>query len=243
MIVWQCTFIFNAVQPSPPHEETLYQALLSALAKSILLQAETEVSASNRTAVPLARVTALLLEALPGFGDALWARFIQRAGGWAVPFPPPPVSDGEDDVGRTLSSEEYRKVCGHRSPEETLGDYTSRVVGMLTLYFSILVTSTALESPLPPQFAFPRLWAYVSRLMCMPGILKHPVAPQALTAALEVGGSQAKRMWGRQFHKLLVVMQKTLSDKTTEEMIGGPNVEGRQGRTRVLLEVERLLKE
>ncbi|KZV86591.1 hypothetical protein EXIGLDRAFT_840647 [Exidia glandulosa HHB12029] len=237
-----CTFIFNAVQPQPPHEETLYQALLSALAKAILLQAETEVSASNKTAVPLARVTALLLEALPGFSDALWARFIQRAGGWAVPISPPPLSDGEDDVGRTLSPEEYRKVCGFRSNDEALGEYTSRVVGMLTLYFSILVTSSTLSNPLPPQFAFPRLWSYLSRLMCSPGILKHPVAPQAITAALEVGGSQAKRLWGRQFQKLLTVMHKTVSDKATEELVGGPNVEGRQGRTRVQLEAERLLK-
>lgn len=192
--------------------------------------------------MPLARVTALLLDSLPGFADALWARFIQRAGGWAVPIPPPPLSDGEDDVGRTLSPEEYRKVCGYRSGEETQGEYTSRIVGMLTLYFSILVTSTSLPNPLPPQFAFPRLWAYISRLMCAPAILKHPVAAQALTAALEVGGSQAKRMWGRQFVKLLAVMHKMLSDKATEEFVGGPNVEGRQGRTRVLLEVERLLK-
>lgn len=237
-----CTFIFNAIKPTPPHDERLYTALLSALAKAVLMQAETEVSASNKTAVPLARVTALLLDALPGFGDALWARFIQRAGGWAVPLHPPALSDGEDDVGRKLSAEEYRRVCGYRSAEEPLADYSSRVVGMLTLYFTILVTSSTLSSPLPPRFAFPSLWSYVSRLMCAPEILKHPVAAQALTAALEVGGNQARRLWGKQFHKLLQVTYRTLTTPASEEIIGGPGVEGRQGRTRVLLEVERLLK-
>ena len=221
----------------------LYGALLSGLAKAILLQAETEVSASSKTAVPLARVTALLLDALPNFHEAFWARMIQRVGGWAVPILPPPISDREDDSGRTLTPEEYRKVCGFRSTDETSVAYTARVTGIMTLYFSILVTSSSLSMPMPPNFAFPRYWSYFGRLLSSPGLLKQAVAPQVLTCALEVGGSQANKLWRKQFQKLLRVVLRTLNNETSALLIGGPAVEGRQGRTRVQLEAERILAE
>ncbi|KAH7108227.1 GLE1-like protein-domain-containing protein [Auriculariales sp. MPI-PUGE-AT-0066] len=237
------TFIVNSIRPNPPHEDVLYGALLSALAKAILQQAETEVSASPKTALPLARVVALLLDALPNFHQALWARMIQRAGGWAVPILPPPVSDREDDSNRALTAEEYRKVCGHRTPEESLVEYTARITGIMTFYFTLLVTSTSLSMPLPPNFAFPHYWSYFGRLLGSPGMLKQSVAAQVLTCALEVGGSQANRLWKSQFQKMLRAIQRTINTDATAGLIGGTAVEGRQGRTRLLLEVERVLAE
>ncbi|KAL0958982.1 hypothetical protein HGRIS_014297 [Hohenbuehelia grisea] len=51
--------------PAPQPPEPVYAALLSSLAKAVLLQAETEVTAEKRAARPLARVVALLLGVLP----------------------------------------------------------------------------------------------------------------------------------------------------------------------------------
>ena len=109
----------------------------------------------------------------------------------------------------------------------------------MTLYFTILHASSTLNEPLPFMFALPRYWTYLSRLLSSPDLLRQPIAPQILASALEVGGRQGLQLWGRQFQKLLIVLHQMLTDKSMAENIGGPNVEGRQGRTKALLELER----
>jgi hypothetical protein len=69
-----------------PHPDKIYISLLSSLAKAILLQAETEVTASKSVAVLLAIVTKNLLSGLPHFEGVLLAKLIQDAGGWGVPI-------------------------------------------------------------------------------------------------------------------------------------------------------------
>ena len=61
--------VVEVVLGSPRHPEPVYFALLSSLAKAILLQAETEVTAEKRSAGPLAQVAAHALGALAGFAE------------------------------------------------------------------------------------------------------------------------------------------------------------------------------
>ncbi|TFK66009.1 hypothetical protein BDN72DRAFT_844855 [Pluteus cervinus] len=60
----------------------LYCAVLSSIAKAIILQAEIEVTANKRSAIALAQVAHNLLSSLPYFTDILCAKLNQRVGGW-----------------------------------------------------------------------------------------------------------------------------------------------------------------
>ena len=162
------------IRPLQPHPEPVYIALLSSLAKAILLQAETEVTAEKRSAIPLAQVTTNLLGALDGFADVFWAKLCQRAGGWPVPI----VVPAKDADGAPFSPEARRKALGYRGEDESLAEYTSRVSGMMRVYFQILVTPV--NQPLDPVVRLPRYWTFFSRMLKEPQLLDSSVAPQVL---------------------------------------------------------------
>jgi nucleoporin GLE1 len=164
------TEIIRIVNMQPPPPEPLYFSILSALAKAILMQAETEVSARAVTAIPLSKVTIRLLSNITLFPEILYARMVQRTGGWAVPVPvPKPQGMGEV---------EYAKLRGFRSEREPQKDFDTRVIGIMTLYFAIL--TEGVSTPMPMAWAFPRYWTYFARLMSMSVLLRSDMALQII---------------------------------------------------------------
>lgn len=154
--------IFDIVSPSPPHSGSLYDALLSALAKAILLQAETEITAHKESAIPLAIVTADLLRRLPYFPDIFWAKLIQRAGGWPVPLVIPKDKDSNGDPWSR--PDQRKKAMGHREGE-TESEYSMRVAGMMRVYFLILWSPLEGNQTMDRLFQTSRLWTWFSRLL------------------------------------------------------------------------------
>jgi nucleoporin GLE1 len=154
----------SIVPPSaPPHPPHIHHALLSTLAKSILLQAETEVTAEKRSAKPLAHVAANLLGALSQFPEVFFAKLVQHTGGWAVPAVIPPT----DVDGQPWASDEARaKVRGYRNNGsgelESAGVYVSRMTGMMRVYFEIL--KVPVRQPLDRMFQMPRYWMWFARM-------------------------------------------------------------------------------
>ena len=168
--------------PLQPHPEPLYTALLSSLAKAILLQAETEVSAAKRSAVPLAQVTANLLSTLGGFADVFWARLCQRAGGWPIPM----VVPAKDANGMPFSGDTRCRALGYREKDESLADYTARVSGTMRLYLQILVTpiDQPVDGTVVMAVRLPTYWIFLSRMLKEPQLLDGSVAPQILYSEL-----------------------------------------------------------
>lgn len=170
---YQTQQLVDILRPPVPHPKPIYFALLSSLAKAILLQAETEVTAEKRSALPLAQVTANLLGTLDRFADILWAKLLQRAGAWPVPHVIPAT-----DVDGTLFDEaSRRKALGYRK-DESGGEFTTRVSGMMRVYFQVL--SAPVAQPLDPRFRFPRYWTFFARMLSAPQLLESPVAPEVL---------------------------------------------------------------
>jgi nucleoporin GLE1 len=144
---------FNA--PSQPHPDEIYVPLLSSLAKAILLQAETEVTASKTAAVPLAMVAKNLLGTSPHFEDVLLAKMVQRVGGWVpTSLPARDVDVGGSDSNQPFDEVSLRKAMGYRDvpahvdedsgkqiPEqrESQADYITRVSAIMRVYFLILI--------------------------------------------------------------------------------------------------------
>jgi len=229
--------IRDLVRPSPPHHPHVYLAMLSSLAKAILLQAETEVTAEKRSAAPLARVAATLLGQLDGFADIFWAKLCQRTGGWPIPI----IIPSADSDGTPFDAEQRRKVLGYR-PEEALSDYTLRVTGIMRVYFHIVCMPVA--QPLDPVFRLTRYWTYFARILASPQLLQSSVAPSVLHAALDVGGVEAREIWGPQWVKLLERLYEGVTTgfhDSNGRMIGGNSSEGIAARVRVQLEIERIM--
>ena len=149
---------------------------MSSLAKAILTQAETEVTAEKKSAIPLARLTVNLLMALDVFADIFWAKLCQRAGGWPIPIAVP----AKDVDGTAFTPQTQRKAHGFRDSDEleSIGDYTSRVTGILRVYFTVLVLPA--NQPLNPLFRTPRYWTYFSRMLNDPQLLENPTAAQVM---------------------------------------------------------------
>lgn len=151
--------------PSPPHPEEVYIPLLSSLAKAILLQAETEVTASKAAAVPLAQVTKNLLGTLPHFEDVLLAKLVQRVGAWGVPTAMPAT---DIDAPAPLDEDGLRKVMGYRDSEsgrEAQGEYVQRVAGVMRVYFLVLMGPGGVDRPLGKAWQTQRYWVYFARML------------------------------------------------------------------------------
>jgi nucleoporin GLE1 len=103
-------------------------AVLYSLSKAILRQAEVEVTAEKRSAIPLARVTSFFVRHLERFPQIFYMKLVQRTGGWPIPVKPP-AEEGMD----------YAKLTGFREGEG-LPEYISRVAGLMRVYFQILIT-------------------------------------------------------------------------------------------------------
>jgi nucleoporin GLE1 len=243
--ILQCKEILSLCQLN---SEYLYMAVLYSLSKAILLQAEVEVTAEKRSAIPLARATSFFVQKLDRFPLIFYMKLIQRTGGWPIPVKPPP----EEGI-------EYSKLIGFRE-DEGLSEYIPRVAGLMRVYFQILITPT--DQPVDRFFRPTVYWTYFARLMCDRGLLESgPVGPEllaskysppqqllllvdphcAFSAALDVGGLQAREIFGKQWHKLMELLYSGLTEANPKNPIGGTTPEGTAARTRALLEVEKVM--
>ncbi|OCH90207.1 hypothetical protein OBBRIDRAFT_619396 [Obba rivulosa] len=220
-------------------DHPIYPHVLSALAKVILQQAETEVTAEKRSAGPLGQVLAILLAQLPLFSHVFFAKLCQRAGGWPVPIAIPL----KDVDGRLFTDEERVKLRGRRA-DESLADFTTRVSAYMRVYFHALSAPEAHGGPRDPPYRFARYWTYVSRMLDAPHLLQNPIAPAILYAALDVGGMDAARVWGQQWVKLLGLLYEGATvglGGSKDRLIGGEMPEGIAARVRVQMEIERIM--
>ncbi|KAK7048672.1 GLE1-like protein-domain-containing protein [Favolaschia claudopus] len=250
-------FILGVMLPQQPLPPMLYAGLLSSLTKAILLQAETEVTAEKKAALPLAQVTFSLLERLDSFPDVFFAKLVQRCGGWPLPCRVP----NTDHDGRPWDDErEHQKVSGYRKtalqsdkigdedfvkkevPFESVTEYMDRVAGIMRVYFHILKIPPR-SKPLHPMFQLPRCWTWFARILGDRSLLESPVAAQLIYTGLDVLGSHALEVWGQQWVKMLELIYGGVTVGFAEgRFIGGTSPPGVSARSRVQIEVERIME-
>ncbi|KAF8154531.1 GLE1-like protein-domain-containing protein [Crassisporium funariophilum] len=237
--------IIEIIRPSngPAHQSTIYVAACYSLAKSILLQAETEVTVEKRSAIPLAQVTFDFLETLEHFPSIFFAKLVQRCGGWPIPI----VVPLHDHAHVPWPDKLHRiKAMGHRKSNngeglETPEEYSNRISGIMRLYFHILKIRPV-RQPLNPMFQLPRYWTWFARLTADKMMLEHSVAPQLIYTALDVLGLEAKDIWGQQWIKLLALIYDGITTGYEDgKLIGGIGASGSAARTRVMLALERIM--
>ncbi|KAF5390965.1 hypothetical protein D9757_004010 [Collybiopsis confluens] len=231
-----------ALLPFTPLPPPVYTALLSSLAKAVVLQAETEITAEKRSAIPLAQVTFICLGALEGFSEVLFAKMMQRIGPWIIPCP---IPEKDFDDRSWKDDGEVRKMQGYRAGEdgvmETQTEYKDRVKGVMRLYFSVLKI-VPMKGPMKRMFQLPRYWTWMARLLGLRSLLATPVGAEVLFVALEVLGTDALQIWGYQFVKALRLIYEGATDGLGDgKVLGGTSPEGIAARARVKLEVESIM--
>ncbi|KAG6918020.1 hypothetical protein DXG01_016872 [Tephrocybe rancida] len=225
-----------------PHHPAIYKALLYSLAKIIILQAETEVTAEKNSAKPIATVAFNLLESVKDFDEVFFTKLVQRAGGWPIPYLVP--SDPEE--ARKKGPEKARKVAmGYREDGdlvmESLEAYTSRISGIMRVYFNILKFRPN-RGPLHRTFQLPRFWAWLTRLLSNKQLLELPVAPQLIYTALDVMDVDGRKIWGHQYNKLLeLIYEGVTTGYEPGKLIGGTSSEAVAARSRVQMVIESVL--
>lgn len=169
------------LRPPVPHDYKVFLAILSSLAKDILLQAEVEITAEKRSAIPIAQLTFNILVSVPEFGDVFFTKLVQRVGGWPIPYAVP----GTDYDNRKWESNEERfKVMGFRKSEEndsleTEAEFSSRAAGIMRVYFLILQFNPP-HGPLGFMFQTTRYWSWFARLLGQRNLLQSPVAAELI---------------------------------------------------------------
>ena len=162
----QSNQLFNIVMTPPTHghhSNQVQAALLASVAKAILLQAETEVTAEKRSALPLAQVTANLMTVLDNFEQTFWCKLVQRAGGWPVPIVVPAATDIE---GIPWPNEgERRKAMGFRDSDAGEADYIRRTAGIMRVYFAVLWSPV--NKKLHAYYTTSRYWEWFSRILAI----------------------------------------------------------------------------
>lgn len=248
------TQLYTLLQPAPhapAHSEPLYHALLSALAKAILAQAEIEVVAQPAAAHPLGIVTSKLLGSLPDFQEIFWARLVQRTGGWAIPCHLSETTRDWD--GNSIGGDEIclRKVRGYGDSEgrEEEEEYATRVAAIMRVYFEAISTPMSAKAKQYPPLEvlqMSRTWIWLSRCLNSGNdILGHQAAVQIMHAALAVTGRKAKQIWGKQFIKMLHLIYEGVKNGggggDKDKILGDTSPEANAARVRVQLEIEKIL--
>jgi nucleoporin GLE1 len=161
----QSTQIFDQLRALDPNSD-IYPSALSALAKVIILQAETEVTAKLDTATPLAAVVINLFN-IPGFDEVLWSKMVIRTGGWLIGHCVT-RHPGQDEKS-------FRKMAAYRE-DEVPTDRQTRIGGVLSLYFAISTSSRATRM-LPAPFWPTKIWSFFARLVGDARLLRQTMAP------------------------------------------------------------------
>ncbi|BGP19435.1 Nuclear pore complex nucleoporin component [Rhodosporidiobolus nylandii] len=241
-IITQLDELLSSLKPdAAPAGETRptepYVWTLNHLAKALVKQAETEVTAKLGTAYPLGRVVVgLMTRGHAELGEVLMARLVKKCfwitGYW------PPKQPGQSD-------ESYQKTLGHAPPtsSESLVQYGERMAGLVALYASILSTSP-LSPPqgpcppanlafVPPHFRPSAGWRWLA-LMLRPPLVGLEPAPLLLVNFLEIAGQAMLEVYGRQFAKFLEVL---LREGIREEKAGFAE-KAKSSRVRLMLWLE-----
>ncbi|KAJ9122495.1 hypothetical protein QFC22_001923 [Naganishia vaughanmartiniae] len=198
-------FAFSSQLPIP------YLYLLSHISKSLIKQAESEISAKPEAAYPLAKVViGLLLRGHQALNDVLFARLVKKCC-WVIPYFPPKQPE-QMDV-------EYRKSIGQKdvAGTEDSVQYNQRMAAILTVYLAICSADirtivetlndkptaiTQLEQLIAPEFRITACWSWLAMMGKAPLPNLDP-APKLVSTAFEMVGQDMIRAFGmKQMRKM-----------------------------------------
>ncbi|KAG0146613.1 hypothetical protein CROQUDRAFT_671026 [Cronartium quercuum f. sp. fusiforme G11] len=203
----------DVLQQTKAENRDVYIWSCNHLAKALIKQAETEVTAKLGTVYPLARVViGLILVGYVELGDVLMARMVKKCY-FVAAYRPLPLPG--------QSKEDYRKQLGYlpeTAQEETSVQHGTRMAGILALYAALCQTDPLDVVPslrgqvtpeqvkrIPPQLRLDSCWTWFSHILKLP-IVQFQSTPKLLSTFIEVAGERMHQVYGRQWLKLMAVL-------------------------------------
>ncbi|KAJ1869881.1 hypothetical protein LPJ55_005063 [Coemansia sp. RSA 990] len=184
----------------------VHQWMLNLVAKTMVKQAEREVSVAYHAAYPLAATAVLVMQQYPQLIDMLMIRWVKKC-----PFVIPEYvakSPGQ-------STDDYLKMAGYKRNEddelESESIYSERMAGMLALFAAIVQTPDIGDKPNP--FPIYHGWVWLARMINMP---PQAISPMLVQTFLSIAGNAMLNAYGSQMHKLLQAIHVQWLPKLTD---------------------------
>ncbi|XP_033627063.1 nucleoporin GLE1-like isoform X2 [Asterias rubens] len=180
-------------------------------------QSDEQVSSNHDSAFPNAAVVVALWCDFPEIGELILAHFYLKCP-FLVPY--------NITKGQQQSNEDYYKSLGYNYASdgtiEKQDKYLKRMSGFMRLYAAIMVTQTVKNSSQHP-YGIDHAWQWLARLL---NLQPQPdITATMLFDFLEVCGNALAAVYGKQFFKLLQVLQTNYFPKieaVTPNGSGGP---------------------
>ncbi|KAJ2498292.1 Nuclear pore complex nucleoporin component [Coemansia sp. RSA 1972] len=173
--------------------------MLNLVAKSLVKQAEREVSVALHAAYPLAATAVLVMQVYPKLSDMLMIRLVKKC-----PFVVPQYMAKQPGQ----NTDDYIKAAGYRRNDdgdiESEGIYAERMTGMLALFAAIVQMPDIGGQPNP--FPVHHGWTWLARIINMP---PRAISPLLVQTFLSVAGPTMLGVYGRQMDKLIGVLATT----------------------------------
>lgn len=183
--------------------EQPYLWALNHLAKALIQQAETELTARVSAAFPLARLTQHLFALHPQLASVLIARLSKKCF-YLTSFLPPRSAYASDQA--------YAKALGLR-PGEGLMESASRLRGIVALFSAIVAVADQSSSTAPKEFRPDAAWTFLAGLarpeLSVNG--RQDAAPGLYDTAFELLGFKMS-IYGQQWQKLWKAVKARLAE-------------------------------
>lgn len=184
------------------------------MAKKFVSQGDTAISSNPQAAFPVATVIVSLWKLVPEFGQIFLA-YTFKESPFLVPYFIPQK--------RGQSVEEYSKTLGYRVTDGAIENqdmYLKRQSGIARLYSAVMVTSGRRADGPQHPYSIENGWIWLSNFITL-----YPLPDICATLMwefLQIAGADMLANFGKQFRKLLFVIQQQYFPKLSAVDEGGP---------------------
>ncbi|XP_062558791.1 mRNA export factor Gle1 [Armigeres subalbatus] len=184
------------------------------LAKKFVGQADTMISSNAPAAFPIATIVVGLWQKYPEFGKFFLA-YLHKECPYLVPYFLPQL-EGQ-------SQEEYLKSIGYRFTENVLekqDQYLKRMTGMARLYAAIVVSSPRRGEASAHPHGLECGWRWFCNMLNLSPL--PDICATVITEFLQTAGGSLWAIYGKQFVKVLKVVQEQYLPALNKVDEGGP---------------------
>uniref|UniRef100_A0A182PKA1 mRNA export factor GLE1 n=1 Tax=Anopheles epiroticus TaxID=199890 RepID=A0A182PKA1_9DIPT len=185
------------------------------LAKKFVSQADTSISSNASAAFPVAAIAVALWQRFPDFGRFFLA-YLHRECPYLVPYYLP-QHEGQ-------SQEDFLKTLGYRFADggvlEKQDQYLKRMSGLARLYAAVIVTVPRKDDPTPHPHGLEFGWRWLTNILNR--FPQPDICATLIAEFLQTAGSELHAAYGKQFLKVLRVLQGDYMGALNRIDTGGP---------------------
>ncbi|XP_052891446.1 mRNA export factor Gle1 [Anopheles moucheti] len=185
------------------------------LAKKFVSQADTSISSNASAAFPVAAIAVALWQRFPDFGRFFLA-YLHRECPYLVPYYLP-QHEGQ-------SQEDFLKTLGYRFADggvlEKQDQYLKRMSGLARLYAAVIITVPRKDDATPHPHGLEYGWRWLTNILNR--FPQPDICATLIAEFLQTAGSDLHAAYGKQFIKVLQVLQGDYMTALNRIDTGGP---------------------